>query len=108
MPKTGDIVLVPFPFTDLSQNKVRPAVVLAVHRDDLTLVFVSSVSPKNIDFTLHLSRDIFQKVGLKKESWVLVSKIATLDRNIVLGKIGSLDHALLKKLKIILKDFFEI
>lgn len=40
--KKGDIVLLPFPFTDLTGNKVRPAVVLFASECDVTVCFITS------------------------------------------------------------------
>lgn len=111
--KQGDIVLVPFPFTDLSGNKVRPALVLSHKQtgDDVTVCFISSIIAKNVlAFELVLNeKDIgFKNTGLKIKSLVKVNKIATLDKKVILGKIGQLDTANLNKIKKILKAYFTI
>jgi mRNA interferase MazF len=38
----GDIILIPFPFTDLSGNKLRPAVILTASKTDITVCFITS------------------------------------------------------------------
>ncbi len=86
--KPSDIILVPFPFSDLSKNKVRPAVVLAHDKEDYTLVFITSVKPSSSYF---LEVKPSGENNLKPLSYIRYSKIASLDGKIVLGKIGSLE-----------------
>lgn len=111
MHKIGDIVLTPFPFTDLSGNKVRPALILGVQAggDDVTVCFISSI-PKNklhkFDILIDSKDKNFKKTGLKLKSIIKVTKIATLDKIVILGKIGELDNKTIIKVKNILRVYF--
>ncbi len=111
MHKIGDIILTPFPFTDLSGNKVRPALVLGVQNggDDITVCFISSLIPKKIqrfDILVNPKDESFQKTGLKLKSIIKTTKIATLDKAVIVGKIGNLDILSIKKVKKVLKIYF--
>ena len=113
MHKVGDIILTPFPFTDLSGNKVRPALILGLKNggDDLTVCFISSISQNKIhkfDFLVYPKDKNFPKTGLKLQSIIKVIKIATLDKMVILGKIGVLDNKNLGQVKDILKIYFKL
>ena len=84
----GDVVLLSFPFTDLSGSKLRPAVVLAESVLDVTVCFVTTQLFWEEENDLKLWPNIHS--GIKKESLLRVSKIATLDRAFLKGKLGSL------------------
>jgi mRNA interferase MazF len=66
--RRGSVVLVPFPFTDLSQSKTRPAVVVSpeninIHSPDIILAAVSSTIPHvphNLELVLYQT-DSFSK-----------------------------------------------
>jgi mRNA interferase MazF len=63
MYRPGTVVLVPFPFTDLSGNKIRPETLLYSKKEnkDVIAIFVSSQNKKKID-----SNEIRVKVNKKQ------------------------------------------
>lgn len=91
----GDIVLVQFPFTDLSQTKLRPAVVLLenTNLNEVTLCFISSQNVDNLsldEFALDTSDPEFSGTGLRVASKVRVTRIVTLQRQLVVRRLGKL------------------
>jgi len=113
MHRIGHIILTPFPFTDLSGNKVRPALVLGEQEggDDITVCFISSISPKKVhkfDILIDSKEKNFKNTGLKLKSVIKVVKIATLDKAVVLGKIGELDQKNMQKVKNVLKIYLKL
>ena len=103
MPK-GDIVLIPFPFTDLNGNKLRPALILIETGLDLTVSFITTQLQWQESTDILLNPDNYN--GIKKSSIIRLSKIATIDRSLALGKIGNINPNSLpelnKKLKVLL------
>lgn len=102
--RRGTVVLTPFPFTDLSGAKVRPAIVVSRSDrpgDDVILAFVSSVvSSRSLptDLVVDPSRPNFRETGLKVPSIVKCDKLATVQRRIILGELGQLSATLLREL----------
>jgi mRNA interferase MazF len=99
----GDIVLISFSFTNLVGSKLRPAIVLASTNLDITVCFITSqINWREQTDIILLPND---KNGIKKESLIRTSKIATIDRNLAQGLLGRLsDNEVLelnKKLQIL-------
>jgi len=107
MPRTtgynfGDVVLVPFPFTDQSGLKKRPAVVVSsaeyhARRVDLLIMAVTSQIRPRSGFGESIVAD-WRKAGLLAPSLVK-PVITTIDKRLVLKKLGSLHGADLRTLR---------
>ena len=111
--KKGDIVLARFPFSDLSETKLRPAIILWVdqYQRDFTICFISSQNVNTLEveeFAMNTSEPEFVKTGLKIASKVRVSKIATLKRALITRRIGQLEFNYLKKLNHCLTITFQL
>ncbi len=84
----GDIVLITFPFTDLTGSKLRPAVILVDSTLDLTVCFVTTQLERQETTDVPLIPN--SSNGLRKQSLIRTSKIATLDKTLAKGLLGRL------------------
>jgi mRNA interferase MazF len=102
----GDIVLIRFPFTDLTNTKVRPALVLSTYDDDITVSFITSrlYYQDMYDIVINPTK----RNGLKKNSVIRVNKIVTLDNSLALGLLGKISAAELNMVNEALEDFLEL
>jgi len=96
----GKVVLVPFPFDDLSAAKVRPAVCLTdpigPHRH-VVLAFISSRIPTDIlesDVVLDSSQGDFAKTGLHVSSTLRLHRMMTVTTTLIRRELGELSPRL--------------
>lgn len=102
----GDVVLVPFPFTDLTRQKARPAVVVSSERfnaasADVILVAISSKLPatsNDTDLVLQHGSADFQTTGLRVSSVIRTAKLVTLQQSLIYTTLGKLDSRVIDEL----------
>lgn len=86
----GDVVVVPFPFSDLTQAKRRPSLVVAVlSGDDLILCQITSRAVTD-EYAVVIESDDFSSGGLRQSSNVRPNRLFTADKQIILYKAGQL------------------
>jgi mRNA interferase MazF len=85
----GDVVVIPFPFSDLSQSKRRPALILATLEGDDTIL--CQITSKNMsdDYTIPVDDTDFESGGLKQSSNIRPNRLFTADTHIILYRAGS-------------------
>ena len=85
----GDVVVIPFPFSDLSLTKKRPALVVAnLAGDDIILAQITSAERFD-EYSIPLSPEDFRMGGLPRPSKIRPNKLFTADKSIISYKIGS-------------------
>ncbi len=104
-----DLVVVPFPFTDSSQTKRRPALVLSQNRFGTLIdhsVLAMITSQKNEPWPLDVVIQNKKQSGLSAPS-VVRMKLFTLDHRFILKKIGNLSQADQERVKQSLSTIFD-
>ena len=102
----GDIILIPFPFTDLTGNKLRPAIVLIETGQDLTICFITTQLKWEELTDIELLPTKYN--GIKKPSLIRLSKIATVDKSLAVGKLGELQKNKMEELNNKLKRLLQL
>jgi len=105
-----DIVLVPFPFTDVTTSKKRPALVVSPDSynsgPDVIIAFITSQLNTPRRAGDHLIID-WQTCGLPKPSQLRM-KLATISRRIVIKKLGHLTAAERNRVQTTISRFFDL
>lgn len=93
-PNRSDIWLVRFPFTDLTSHKLRPALVIATHGNDVIVLGIFSRIPppphKPSWLVLDQQHPSFTLSGLAKSSVLRAEKIAVVHQTVFQRKLGAL------------------
>ena len=97
-PARGGVVLVPFPFSDLSQSKLRPAVVLAAAgRGEYVLCQVTS-NPYGDPRSVELTPADFSSGALHLTSYARPGKLFTASEQLIVREVGVLTPAILDRI----------
>jgi len=103
----GDVVIVPFPFSDLSRAKRRPALVVAtLTGQDLILCQITSRAVSD-PYAIAISNASFSNGSLNRDSNVRPNRLFTADTGIILYKAGELKGEKLKEVIDQIIDIFQ-
>ena len=97
--QSGDVVLVPFPFTDFSAAKRRP--VLVIHPTDSLgdIVCMAITSSPGHEHSIALDAAGFEEGTLPKASWVRFEKLYKIHEEVVIGRFGRLNANVLDRVR---------
>lgn len=110
----GKVVLVPFPFDDLSAKKVRPAVCLTEPVGEyrhVVLAFITSRMPDELletDVVLDPNRPGYPETGLRVLSVLRLHRMMTVATTLILRKLGILSADMQTEVDEKLRELFDL
>lgn len=106
MPKQGEIVLIPIPFTDLSSQKQRPVIIISnesYHSQTTDMVVVAMTSNLvSTPYGFTVTSKELQQGALKRPSMVRADKIYTLSQTLIRRTFGVVSPQVLKNIQSII------
>jgi mRNA interferase MazF len=103
MPKQGDILLIPIPFTDLSSKKRRPVIVISndhYNRKTSDIVVVAMTSnPQVTEYSLSITSSDLVEGALNRPGKIRVDKIYALSQTVVAKTFGQVDDRTLSRIR---------
>ncbi len=109
MYKQGEILMVPFPFSDLSSIRQRPVLVLSKgidnkQADDIITCGITS-NLKNTKYSVIIDNEHLESGGIPKKSRIKVDKLFTLDKKIIRKSIARVNK---ETFELARKEFFKL
>lgn len=95
----GDVVVLPFPYTDLSGVKKRPAVVVVNLRGQNIILAQITTNQRNDEDLVSLRKKDFSDGYLTSDSFIMVSLIFTVDSSRISYKAGKLNKRKIKEVE---------
>lgn len=107
VPKAGDVVVLPFPFSDLTESKVRPAVVLArANQSDWILCQITS-NPYGDAQAVVIDTTDFETGMLRLKSYARPFKLFTANKGLMISIEGTLKPEKLTEIRKAIIDILE-
>jgi mRNA interferase MazF len=107
----GKIIVIPFPFTDLSAYKRRPALVLHETKYDVVVAYISSIVPSafsSTDVLILQDNQSFIRTGLITESIIMLDKLATVEKTLIIRILGEVDDDLKAEINMKLAECYRL
>ena len=105
----GDIIIVPFPFSDLSAIKQRPVLILSKDVDNqfsediITCGITSNL--KNANYSVLINNEDLKEGLIPRPSRIKLDKLFTVKKEIIIKKVARVNNQTLKKVK---KEFYTL
>ena len=109
MYEQGEVIIVPFPFSDLSSVKQRPVLILSKNSDNenssdiITCGITSNL--RNIKYSVLISNKDLENGEIPTESRIKVDKLFTLDKSIIKKRVAKLNIKVFNAVK---EEFFKL
>lgn len=106
-PVVGEVVVLPFPQTDLQAGKRRPALVVAdLTGDDLILCQITSQSRRNDGYSIRLTSADFERGHLSVDSFIRTSRLFTVEQSVILYSAAKVKRSKLNDVRAKIRDLF--
>ena len=86
----GDVIIIEFPYSNLKIVKRRPVLILKVPKgEDVIVTQITGESYENY-VEIILRKEDFKQGSLKRDSYIRIDKLASIEKSLIKYKAGSL------------------
>jgi mRNA interferase MazF len=105
-PVTGEVVVLPFPQTNLQSGKRRPALVVADLAGDDVILCQITRNPRADGYSILLGVADFERGRLAVDSFIRPNRLFTVEKSVVLYAAGKIKDAKLQEVKANIRQLF--